>query len=83
MSKIERMLLSFNGTDKNKEIFTLGRGFNYENKIFMPLTMSLINKKPVIEETPKYHHTGAKYGASKYVASLQSGKMHKIIAKIV
>lgn len=30
-------------------------------------------------EPVSYHHTGAKYGASKYTCSLQSGKMHKLI----
>ena len=31
------------------------------------------------EKETEHHHTGAKYGASKYTCSLQSGKMHKLI----
>jgi hypothetical protein len=75
MSKIERMLFSYNPTNKEKT-FSLGNQ-PAVNKLQMPFT----NIIPVIQEIKpqQIYHTGAKYGASKYISSLQSGKMHKLL----
>ena len=76
MSKIERMLFSYNAINQDKKTFSLGNQPTI-NKIQMPFT----NIIPVIQETKpqQIYHTGAKYGASKYISSLQSGKMHKLL----
>ena len=66
-----------------KELF-YDLGVNSRTYINNKLTMlNQLPEQPVIsipieEESAKYH-TGAKYGASKYTGSLQSGKMHKLI----
>ena len=79
MSKIERMLFSYNAANKDKKTFSLGNQ-PVVNKLQMPFT-----NIPVIQETKpqlkpqQIYHTSAKYGASKYTSSLQSGKMHKLL----
>lgn len=49
-------------------------------------TLTMLNQTPiqvpipeVTEDDTQKYRSGAKYGASKYICSLQSGKMHKLI----
>lgn len=86
MSKIERILFSYNAMDRNKQTFSLGNQSNIQYslinknvKMHMPLT-PIIQPVPIKEiKSQQFYHTSAKYGASKYTSSLQSGKMHKLL----
>jgi hypothetical protein len=68
--------------EKEKESFyTLGIRTPQKNKMSMTHSYSSPTNylpEPINDENPKYH-ANAKYGASKYTCSLQSGKMHKLI----
>jgi hypothetical protein len=63
-----------------ESFYNLGATMRINNKLPMISQLPLSNPVPVPVEdaSPKYHSV-AKYGASKYTSSLQSGKMHKLI----
>ena len=72
-----------NKDNDKKTFYTLGIRTQQKNKMSMTHSYSTPTNylpEPVISEydTPKYH-ANAKYGASKYICTLQSGKMHKLI----
>ena len=72
-----------NLTNISKEqdtFYNLGVKTRVNNTLTMlnQLPVPIPIKQPQEDNTPKYH-TGAKYGASKYIGTLQSGKMHKLI----
>jgi hypothetical protein len=70
--------------DKDKDLFySLGVKTFTNNRLGMPNSYSnqpsCLTKETNLNEDIQNYHNGAKYGATKYICSLQSGKMHKLI----
>lgn len=85
MPKFVRSIRSYQNDlqsiSKEKEPF-----YNLGIKTCVNNRLPMLNQTPirvpipeVTEDNAQKYRTGAKYGASKYICSLQSGKMHKLI----
>ena len=80
MSRFERIMKSYisgNSSANNQKPYHLGsRSFT---KVQMLPFINHSNANIVQDQGPTIHHTGAKYGATKYISSLHVGKMHKLL----
>lgn len=80
MSRFERIMKSYISGDSyanNQKPYHLGsRSFT---KVQMLPFINHSTANIVQDQGPTIHHTGAKYGATKYISSLHVGKMHKLL----
>lgn len=80
MSRFERIIKSYISGDSyanNQKPYHLGsRSFT---KVQMLPFINHSTANIVQDQGPTIHHTGAKYGATKYTSSLHVGKMHKLL----
>ena len=80
MSRFERIMKSYISGDSyanNKKPYHLGSHSFTKVKMLPFINHSTVNI--VQDQGPTIHHTGAKYGATKYISSLYVGKMHKLL----
>jgi len=78
MSRFERIMRSYiSGDSSTNESKPYHLGSHSFTKVQMLPFAPHVNI--VQDQGPTIHHTGAKYGATKYISSLHVGKMHKLL----
>lgn len=81
MSRFERIMKSYVSGDSsinNSKPYHL-RSNTFTRGVQMLPFIKHANANIVQDQGPTIHHTGAKYGATKYISSLHVGKMHKLL----